>query len=736
MTHDAIEAETLLEGLNDPQREAVTATRGPVLVVAGAGSGKTSVLVRRIAYLMAQERVAPWSILAITFTNKAAKEMRERVERLVGNAAADIWVATFHAACVRILRREIQKLGYSPQFTILDTIDQLSAIKRCVADLDYDEKRYPPRALLAAISAYKNDLISPEQAETLAKQPQERVTSAVYRSYETLLRAQNALDFDDLILKVVQLFETDPQTLDFYQNKFRYVLVDEYQDTNRVQYRLVRLLAEKHQNLCVVGDSDQSIYKWRGADIRNILSFERDYPEARVIKLEQNYRSTQTILEAANGVIENNAERSKKTLWTSNGQGSPVRFYQASDEREEARFIVDEIYRRQRANEWQFRDVVVLYRTNAQSRVIEERCLSAGLPYRIYGGIKFYERKEIRDILAYLRLMANPDDDLAFTRVVNVPKRGIGAGTLTKLQEFAAAEEVSLFAATQRLDAIGIARRLIQPVEDFASLIRQMSPMQEFLKVTELVETLLERTRYLEEMRREGTLEAQARIENLEEFLSVTREFDETRPDGGLVAFLTDVALVADADQEGGTGEGIAMMTLHSAKGLEFPVVFLAGMEEGVFPHMRALQEHGELEEERRLCYVGVTRARRELYLTNAQTRLLFGQKRSNPASRFVAEIPLHALEEVKPSRPVATSGWTRGTAPGAVGIEIPKSFGADPTISWSVGDLAEHRKWGLGKVVDMSGEGEDAEVTIAFEPPTGLRRLAIKYAPIAKVED
>ena len=709
-------------------------TRGPLLIVAGAGSGKTSVLTRRVAYLLAHERVAPWSILAITFTNKAAREMKERIASLVGAQAADMWVSTFHSMCVRILRREIDKLGFTGQFTILDAADQLSAIRRCLDDLNYDPKKFDPRAIAAAVSAHKNALVEPAQAKLQAGDIFAQIGAEVYASYQAKLRAQNSLDFDDLIMKTVQLFEQFPAVLDFYQAKFQYILVDEYQDTNHSQYRLIRMLAARFQNLCVVGDSDQSIYRWRGADIGNILSFERDYPAAKVIRLEQNYRSSQRILEAANGVIQNNRARMDKTLWTDNVQGPPIRMMRAYDEQEEARFIVDEVARRRHADELSYAEVAVLYRTNAQSRVIEEMCLKSGIPYRVFGGIKFYERKEIKDILSYLRLIANPLDDIAFARVINVPKRGIGEGTVARMAEYSAAHALPLIAVCQQMDMLGLANRFVDPIESFASLIRQLAAQQEYLTVTELTEELLERSGYREMLRRERTIEAQTRLENVDELLSVTREYEERNPAGGLIGFLTDVALVADADQEGGTAEGgITLMTLHSAKGLEFPVVFLVGLEEGVFPHSRSLFQEEEMEEERRLCYVGITRAKRELYMTCARARMLYGQTRSNPPSRFLTEIPEQIVAEVNVQRQVNGAGKTpfRSTAE-----QIPKSFGGDLTANWSAGDQVEHRKWGVGTVIETAGAEEDLELVIAFAPPIGNRKLMVKYAPIVKVGD
>lgn len=724
----------LMEGLNPPQQEAVRTTLGPVLVIAGAGSGKTTVLTRRIAWLLAHDGVLPHSVLAITFTNKAAKEMRERVSRLVGAVAYDMWVATFHSACVRILRREIEALGYASSFTILDAIDQLSVVRRVCDELNIDTKRYDPRGLHAAISNYKNAFISVREARAQARSPFEQRAADVYERYDERLRGQNALDFDDLITKTVELFQASPDVLEFYQKKFQYILVDEYQDTNRAQYLLVRLLAARTRNLCVVGDSDQSIYRWRGADIANILSFEKDYPDAKTIRLEQNYRSTQRILSAANAVIENNSQRPQKTLWTAKTGGDPVHVIHAGDEQDEGRQVVSQIGRL-RAEGVAYADMAVLYRTNAQSRAIEEAFMREGVPYRVFGGIRFYERKEIKDVLAWLRLLANADDDTAFLRVVNVPRRGIGEGTLGRLQEQALAQRCSLFRALEAPELLGMAPRFVDALLEFASLIRRLAAQADYLDLTELVTQVLEQTGYRAMLAAERTIEAQARLENVDELLTVTRDFDAREEHGGLEAFLAEVALVADAEQVGGTagegGEAVSLMTLHSAKGLEFPVVFLVGMEEGVFPHSRSLHDPEEMEEERRLCYVGITRAKDRLYVAHAGMRTLYGQSRSNAPSRFLAELPADVLEDVAPALLPAK----RMATPIPGGLQVPASFGAGLSVSWAVGDRANHRKWGVGVVVDTRGAGEDMEVVIRFGPPVGERTLMVRFAPIEKVE-
>lgn len=729
-------AVTLLEGLNEPQKQAVLTVNGPLLVIAGAGSGKTSVLTRRIAYLLAHEQAAPWNILAITFTNKAAREMRGRVAKLVGSVAEDMWVSTFHSMCVRILRREIEIIGgFTGHFTILDAADQLTAVKQVCDELNLDTKRYEPKALAGTISRYKNQIVSPDRAMKLAGNKHEQMVAQVYARYQVKLQAQNSLDFDDLIMKTVELFENFPHVLESYQKKFQYILVDEYQDTNHSQYRLIKLLAVRHENLCVVGDSDQSIYRWRGADISNILSFERDYPNAKVVKLEQNYRSTKKVLEAANGVIAKNGSRPDKVLWTDNEEGTPIRYYRAYDEKEEARFIVDEVYRRRHEDHLPYQDVAVLYRTNAQSRVIEEMCMKSGIPYHIFGGLKFYERKEIKDLLAYLRLIANPNDDLSLLRIINVPRRGIGDGTIAKLQEHAQQTAVPLLIAAKDIQQLGLAARFVEPLEAFTSLIMQLSAMQEFMSITELVEEVLLRSGYRSMLLKENSIEAQTRLENVEEFLSVTKEYDERNEIGNLLAFLTDVALVADADQEKGVQEGITLMTLHSAKGLEFPVVFLVGLEEGVFPLARAAVDPDELEEERRLCYVGITRAMRELYVTNALTRTIYGQTKSNPPSRFLIEIPNSTLVEVTHKR-VGAAKELRAIGTSTAKIEnMPSQFGGNGQ-NWEIGDTAQHRKWGDGVVTGMSGEGENLELTILFDEPIGSKKLLVKYAPIQKVEE
>ncbi|AMA74206.1 DNA helicase PcrA [Aneurinibacillus thermoaerophilus] len=746
-----INREDVLQGLNPQQKEAVLATEGPLLLLAGAGSGKTRVLTQRIAYLLKEKNVAPWSILAITFTNKAAREMKERISAIAGSDAEDIWISTFHSMCVRMLRRDIDRIGYNRNFTILDTSDQVSVVKQCQKELNIDPKKYDPRAVLGFISNAKNELKTPEQYAGMVMGPVEQVAQQVYSLYQKKLKSNNSLDFDDLIMKTIQLFEEVPEVLAFYQKKFRYIHVDEYQDTNRAQYILVKMLAEGYKNICVVGDSDQSIYRWRGADITNILNFEKDYPNARTILLEQNYRSTKKILEAANKVISNNIGRKPKNLWTENPEGAPIRYYTADSEHSEAYYIVEEIQKAVRRGR-QYRNIAILYRTNAQSRVIEEVFVKSGIPYNIVGGTKFYDRKEIKDMLAYLRVISNPDDDLSLTRIINVPKRGIGAGTVEKIAAYAAQQGISMYRAIQEVEQVGLSARLADAVTKFSRLIAELESMQEFLSVTELVEEVLKRTEYREELIREGTLEARSRLENIDEFLSVTMEFERTNDDKSLVAFLTDLALVADIDRldetEEDRGNAVVMMTLHSAKGLEFPIVFLVGMEEGIFPHSRALLEEAEMEEERRLAYVGITRAEEELFLTRALMRTLYGQTKMNAPSRFIEEIPEHLLqmEGMVQERIASRYGRTdhRSAQPqrhGVVPMRVQSQNGTvqaersvNVTLDWKAGDKVQHSKWGIGTVVSTKGSGQDLELTIAFPNPIGLKKLLAKFAPIEKV--
>lgn len=743
--------EQLLQGLNARQREAVQTTEGPLLIVAGAGSGKTRVLTQRIAYLL-HKKITPFNILAITFTNKAAREMQERVAQLAGSIADEIWISTFHSMCVRILRRNIDRLGYSRNFSILDTADQRAAVKECLKQLNIDPKKFDPGSILGTISGYKNELKTPQDVQKRTGHYYDDVVADVYEAYQALLRSNQALDFDDLIMLTVRLFQQVPEVLEYYQRKFQYIHVDEYQDTNRAQYMLVRMLAERHRNICVVGDGDQSIYRFRGADVSIFLSFEQDYPEARVIKLEQNYRSTKRILHAANEVIKYNKSRKEKQLWTENEEGQKIHYYHGQNEHDEAYYVTETI-REAVDRGRQYKDFAVLYRTNAQSRVIEEVFVKANIPYQMVGGTKFYDRKEIKDMLAYLRLIANPDDDLSFRRVVNVPKRGIGQTTVDKLGLYALEKGLSMYAALAEADFIGLQKRAVNQLLQFRGLVEQWRKQADDLSVMELAEDILERSGYRTALTKENTLESKSRLENLEEFLSVALEFDKQfekqNEDNSLQTFLDELALVSDIDQVGEDENHVLLMTLHAAKGLEFPCIFLIGMEEGLFPHARSMLDETEMEEERRLAYVGMTRAREALYLTNARMRTIFGQTNMNPASRFIQEIPEDLLETVGDTADDGVSSFERQTT--AARGHAPSfsqrggTFQARRTVSesranhqvlqtdWQVGDKAKHKKWGEGTVVSLNGEGDDLELTIAFPQPTGLKRLLARFAPIEK---
>jgi len=737
----------LLNGMNPQQQEAVKTTEGPLLIMAGAGSGKTRVLTHRIAYLIVEKQVYPSNILAITFTNKAAREMRERIDALLGSGISEnMWVSTFHSMCVRILRRHIDRIGISKNFSILDASDQLTAIKNVFKQLNIDTKQYDPRSVLSAISSAKNECITAEQYKKNANpfNPFEKMAGEVYEAYEKTLRKNQSLDFDDLIIMTITLFERVPDVLEYYQNKFQYIHVDEYQDTNHSQYKLVKMLASKFKNICVVGDSDQSIYRWRGADIRNILSFEKDYSNAKVILLEQNYRSTKRILQAANDVISNNESRYPKVLRTENPTGEKIVFYTARDERDEAQFVVKTIKELMETEGRTLKDFAILYRTNAQSRAMEEVLVKSNLQYTIVGGTKFYDRKEIKDLLAYLRLIANNDDDLSLARIINEPKRNIGASTFEKIATYAIENDLSIFKALYEVSSIGLTPRAMNALENFRNLIEGFSKMQDYLSVTELVEEVIEKSGYRAMLEKENTIESQSRLENLEEFLSVTKAFEERSEDKSLVAFLTDLALIADIDsldEENNSNESIVLMTMHSAKGLEFPVVFIIGMEENIFPHSRSIGVKEELEEERRLAYVGITRAEERLYLTCASFRTLFGRPNSNPPSRFIDEISEDILdaksfsfeyrEDRLPFGQKKTSNNARMNVQPKAKFATPQRTGGEQ-MQWKVGDKAIHGKWGTGVVVSVKGEGDELELDIAF-PDKGIKRLLAKFAPITK---
>ncbi|HCK2894989.1 TPA: DNA helicase PcrA [Enterococcus faecium] len=737
----------LLNGMNPRQKEAVLHTDGPLLLMAGAGSGKTRVLTHRIAYLIEEKEVNPWNILAITFTNKAAKEMKERVNAILASGGEDVWVSTFHSMCVRILRRDVDFIGYNRNFTIIDSSEQLTLMKRILKELNIDPKKYDPRSILGTISQAKNSLQTPQDFAKMQGSYYEEIAAKCYAAYQKELQYNQCMDFDDLIMNTIRLFEEHPDSLTYYQNKFHYIHVDEYQDTNHAQYTLVNLLAGRFRNLCVVGDADQSIYGWRGADMQNILDFEKDYPDAAVILLEQNYRSTKNILSAANQVIENNSNRKPKNLWTENKEGNKITYYRADNERDETRFIVDRMQEEIRSNHRNYGDFAILYRTNAQSRVMEETLLKANIPYKMVGGHKFYDRKEIKDILAYLNVLVNPQDSISFERIVNSPKRGIGPGSIEKLRSFASLHEWPLLEAAQNVDLANIGGKAGQQLGAFGEMIQEVTQMIPYLTVTELTKEVLDRSGYLEDLKIQNTLEAQARIENLEEFLTVTQEFDKQfeqqneedadAPEEKLTVFLNDLALVSDIDNLEEDASQVTLMTLHAAKGLEFPVVFLIGLEEGVFPLSRALMEESELEEERRLAYVGITRAEEALYLTNAFSRTLYGRTQYNRPSRFVEEIDqeLLEIEGMRPT-PKKTPVFAKKTAYSykqpETAVVPSKSATGGENNSWKPGDKVKHKKWGLGTVVRVTGTSKDLELDVAF-PSQGVKRLLAAFAPIEK---
>lgn len=736
----------ILEGMNPKQKEAVTHTEGPLLIMAGAGSGKTRVLTHRISYLIEEKGVNPWNILAITFTNKAAQEMKARVTNLVKNGGADVWVSTFHSMCVRILRRDAHHIGYNTSFTIADPNEQKTLMKRILKQQNIDPKKYNPKAILAEISNAKNELKDEKEYSKDANDYWKSIVSDCYTAYQRELRMAEAMDFDDLIMLTVRLFKESPETLGYYQTKFQYIHVDEYQDTNHAQYQLVQLLGDRLKNVCVVGDADQSIYGWRGADMENILNFEKDYPEAKTIFLEQNYRSTQSILTAANAVIKNNTHRREKNLWTDNKAGDKVSIYGASSEHDEAQFIVSTIQSILDDNtSVKYSDIAILYRTNAMSRVIEETFIKTNVPYKIVGGTGFYQRKEIRDLLAYLTLIANPADNLSFLRIVNEPKRSIGNATVEKLAQAADEMGWSLYEAALNAGTINLSTRASNNLEAFAQMISNFRNMSEYLTITELTEKVLEDSGYLEALEKERTLEAEARLENLKEFYSVTKEFDDKeQEDSSLLVFLTDLALLSPTDEieEDSTGE-VTMMTMHAAKGLEFPYVFIAGMEEGIFPLSRAAEDEDELEEERRLAYVGITRAEEKLYLTHSIMRQLYGRTQTNPQSRFLGEISSDVVESLNltNSIPSSKNSFRRGRSRRThmpkrkmpfMQENKPASTGAE-SVAWDIGDKVKHKAWGEGTVVKISGEGQDLELNIAF-PGEGIKVLLATFAPIEKI--
>ena len=766
---------SLLDALNEPQRQAVMATDGPLLILAGAGSGKTRVLTHRTAYLIEECGVNPYNIMAITFTNKAAGEMRERIDQMVGYGSESIWVCTFHSTCVRILRRYIDRLGFGTNFTIYDSDDQKTLMKDICKRLEIDTKMYKEKMFLSAISSAKDELIDPIEFETRAAGDYvKRKQAQVYREYQQALKQNNALDFDDLIMKTVELFKLDKEVLASYQDRFRYIMVDEYQDTNTAQFELIRLLALKYQNLCVVGDDDQSIYKFRGANIYNILNFEHHFPDATVIKLEQNYRSTQNILDAANAVIANNQGRKEKRLWTDNGAGDKITFEQLDTAAEEADFVARDIARRVRKGEYQYKDCAILYRTNAQSRLFEERFITANIPYKIFGGVNFYARKEVKDLLAYLKTIDNGQDDLAVRRIINIPKRGIGAASINKVALYAQEQEISFYDAlcvAEQVPGLGKAAAKIRP---FVLFIQSMKAKAKLLSVADLLQEVIETTGYVRELEAEGTDEAEARIENIDELISKAVDYAEGEEAPTLNGFLENVALVADIDSFDENSDYVVLMTLHSAKGLEFPNVYLAGLEDGLFPSYMSItsdNSQAEIEEERRLAYVGITRAKKNLTITSARVRMVRGQTQYGKVSRFVREIPPELLsgkiyEPKTKEEPIEQSTFqkarkafrtvpsyggsgygkevgegygstfrsSKATKPVYIKVENQRDFGsAGGALSYQVGDRVRHIKFGDGEVMAIVSGGRDYEVTVDFDK-VGTKKMFASFAKLKKI--
>ena len=742
---------SIYDTLNPPQREAVAQTEGPVLILAGAGSGKTRVLTHRIAYLMDEKGVNPWNILAITFTNKAAQEMRERVDKLVGFGSESIWVSTFHSACVRILRRHIDNLGYDTNFTIYDTDDQKSLMKDVCRKMNIDTKIYKERSLLAQISHAKDELLTPDDMEMKAAGDYNmKKVASVYREYQAALRKNNALDFDDLIVKTVELFEKCGAVLEYYQERFKYIMVDEYQDTNTAQFKFISLLAQRYQNLCVVGDDDQSIYKFRGANIGNILGFEHVFPDARVIRLEQNYRSTKNILNAANQVIANNTERKAKTLWTENEEGSKVHFRQFLNAYEEAEYVAGEIGKLKRNGLGNYRDCAILYRTNAQSRIFEEKFIAANIPYKLVGGVNFYARKEIKDLLCYLKTINNARDDLAVQRIINVPKRGIGATTLGRVQDYADNMGISLYEALRVAEEVPSIGRSLSKIDGFVTFIQMLKSKADVMTVEEILQEVIDSTGYVAELEAEDTEESRARIENIDELISKTVAYQEAMEEQNqpatLSGFLEEVALVADIDTVDPDQDYVLLMTLHSAKGLEFPKVFMVGMEDCIFPsHMTiSYGDDGEMEEERRLCYVGITRAMKDLTLTCAQQRMIRGETQYNRVSRFVREIPRelvdlgHTIQEKKPKveELIPTPAKYSKMKEILQGRNYkPREFKVTKanSLDYEVGDTVRHIKFGVGIVKEIVEGGRDYEVTVEFDK-VGVKKMFASFAKLKKI--
>lgn len=735
---------SIYDTLNTQQQEAVFHTEGPVLILAGAGSGKTRVLTHRIAYLIEEKGVNPWNIMAITFTNKAAGEMRERVDKIVGFGSESIWVSTFHSSCVRMLRRFIDRLGFDTNFTIYDTDDQKTLMKDICKRLDIDTKIYKERSIMAAISSAKDELIGPEEYELKVMGDfSKRKIALAYKEYQKELKKNNALDFDDLIMKTVELFQACPDVLEYFQERFKYIMVDEYQDTNTAQFKFVSLLAGKYRNLCVVGDDDQSIYKFRGANIGNILGFENVFPDAKVVRLEQNYRSTQNILNAANQVIQNNMERKRKTLWTENEEGEKLHFRQFMNAYEEAEYIVGDISKKVREKDAQYRDIAILYRTNAQSRLFEEKFLMANIPYKLVGGVNFYARKEIKDLLAYLKTVDNARDDLAVRRIINVPKRGIGATTLTRVQDYAVSMGMSFYEALKEANAISTLGRVATKVEPFVTFIQTLRSKAEYLSPSELLKDIIESTGYVKELEAEGTEEAEARIENIDELITKVVSYEEENEEPTLSGFLEEVALVADIDSVDGDDNQVLLMTLHSAKGLEFPFVYLAGMEDGMFPSYMTItsDDPTEIEEERRLCYVGITRAMKDLTLTCAQQRMIRGETQYNKVSRFIKEIPRELVElgrefqEKKPMDIPMPTSFRQMKQAFKQPAFVPKQFEVKKAdgLDYTVGDTVKHIKFGTGVVTAIVEGGRDYEVTVNFDK-VGIKKMFASFAKLKKI--
>lgn len=751
----------IIDVLNDKQKEAVLSTEGPCLVIAGAGSGKTKVLTHKIAYLMQEKNVKPWSILAITFTNKAANEMKERVENLVGDVAKDMWIGTFHSICVRILRRYIDRIGFTSSFIIFDSSDQRTLVKQCLKQLNIDDKMLNDRAVLSEISNAKNEMLEPDAYKLRTNNEIRKETIAkVYELYQKRLRENNAIDFDDIINYTIRILSENPDVLEYYTNKFEYVLVDEYQDTNKAQFTLVSILAALHGNITVVGDNDQGIYSFRGADITNILNFEKDFPGTKIIKLEQNYRCTQNILDAANAVIKNNETKYEKKLWTENGKGGMITVFRGNDEYDEANFIVENINKLRREEYMTYNDFAILYRMNSQSRSIEDILRRENVPYKIIGGLKFYERKEIKDTIAYLRLIQNPSDNLSLTRIINEPKRGIGKTSLDNVQQIAMQSETSMYDVIKRADEFGLNRVFVNSRE-FISQIEELRAKKDHIKISDLIKETLNKTGYTKALEDEDTTEAETRLENIEEFLTVAMEFEEQMAENSLEEFLEGITLSSDIDNADDQEDSVTLMTLHSAKGLEFPVVFLVGMEEGIFPGYKSIGEPKELEEERRLCYVGITRAKQNLFISCARQRTIFGSTSCNQVSRFVKEIPKELMDgfdenfedkpqktyedyqyewkygnshvtsyksdEVKSAKPAMQYNFR--TAESFLNNLNKKPASASMDVSiYRAGQRVYHKKFGEGRINYVEAEGDDAKVDITFDK-IGHKRLMAKYA-------